>query len=325
VSKALARVAAGRVRHSTKQSRWWPAVLLAGILPIVFTARVGNTQPAPAAAQSLEQMSVAELQQFVATARAREQALLEEIRQERERVQWYLIFTDQFLQMQRFLGESGGSDSWQDLVATRRYLYDQSFGPQEWSTLLANHHGVAARYFQRVGQSAMSNAALQQQLQATWQQYEGKIGRGEDISTELLTANQILAWALGYPTIVPELDHFQGTRQRVEAAMVVVDQPPTLATSSARPLLIENRTRQIIYLWLYRPEDFSQPVLTFPLNPGWVELTNSDRSPLAITPDWGIAAQTTDQSLSWWPPRALKSYQYVVDQNGRYYLVLAEP
>ena len=91
-----------------------------------------------------------------------------------------------------------------------------------------------------------------------------------------------------------------------------------------RPLTIENRTRQIVQFSLYQPGNFTVPYLTFSLNPGSGDLTQPDRSPLMITPEWGIAAMTANQSLSW-PMRALGNFGYEVDATGRYRVVLTEP
>jgi hypothetical protein len=210
--------------HAGTPRRWWTSACLAGLLLMVATAGKGIGQPAPQASKSLEEMSVEELQQLSTASLAREQALMAAIKQERARVEWYLTFVDQILQMQRFLGEDGGRDPGQTLMATGQRIYYYSFSLQEWNALIADHQAVTTRYFQRVGQWAANNPAFVQQLQAAWQQYGWKIVQSQDVTNELLAANQVLAWASGYPSIVPALDHFQGTRQRVAVALAAIGQ-----------------------------------------------------------------------------------------------------
>jgi len=105
---------------------------------------------------------------------------------------------------------------------------------------------------------------------------------------------------------------------------VPISLPGMPPPSSGKPLTVENRTRQVIQIWLYQPGNFTVPYLTFSLNPGSGDLTQPDRSPLMITPEWGIAAMTASQSLSW-PVRALGNSGYEVDAAGHYRIVLTEP
>ncbi len=292
-------------------------LLVVGLL-LGFCGGSGDAQTPLPENVRLENLSRPQLTQLYHRLAARMETLSTQIEQERARVHWYLTYADEILQMQRSLGELQG-DPGQQLVTTGQYVYNQSFTAAEWQQLLQNHYAVATRYFGWIGQSAGHYPALHQELQAAWQQYAWKIQQAQSVNAELAAASRILAQASGNPSLAAD---FQGTQQRVTETLRRLEQPP--AAVSARPLIVENRTRQRVYLWLCQPADFTQPVASYWLDPGRrMEVTyNSQRMP--VTPEWGLAAKTHDERLAW-ALRKLGDYVLQVDQNGFYSVILTEP
>lgn len=171
-------------------------------------------------------------------AEARIPSLMSSLAEELRRVQVYLAYSDQLLRMQVAQGALTAEGAERLLAERGALLYRQSYTEADLQALVAQHRTASAAYFQRIDGAigaarqwppGTSPARARQQLEQAARDHAAALARREDVRPALRRANEVLAWASGFASLPPSLDHFGGQFGRVMAS--IPSRVPALAAT----------------------------------------------------------------------------------------------
>jgi len=192
------------------------------LLAVMLVAALASELTPPAAAQGRSREQI----------EAEMNAIAAQLAQELARIDAYLVRLDQLYRLEILSQRMAPQQADGQLQSTGSQLFQTSFTNEQFTGLLQHHRNSFSAYVQGLWQLAQQQASwpqghapavwqqhAQAQLNGAWQDYEARLGRGDDLLPPLLAALQVHGWIAGHVQLPPQMNPFVGQQQRVTGAL----------------------------------------------------------------------------------------------------------